>query len=115
MNQPSAGGVLSLTITDRTALHAAYMPYLQYGGLFVAVEHNCSMGDEVILMLELPDEPGKIPLSGTVVWITPRRAQINHRTAGIGVGFGEDAAPLIARIEKLLDTGPRSVSPTQTM
>jgi hypothetical protein len=35
---PVRPGVLSLNIRERAALYAAYMPFLQHGGLFIPTE-----------------------------------------------------------------------------
>ena len=83
-------GILTLTIKDKAVLYAAYMPYIRQGGLFIPTQKQYRLGDEVFLLLNLMDEPEKIPVAGKVIWITPRGAQGN-RAAGIGVQFnGED-------------------------
>ena len=83
-------GILTLTIKDKAVLYAAYMPFIQNGGLFIPTGKNYHLGDVVFLLLNLMDEPDKIPVAGKVVWVTPKGAQGN-RAAGIGVQFnGED-------------------------
>ncbi|MEQ9507617.1 MAG: PilZ domain-containing protein, partial [Alloalcanivorax xenomutans] len=77
-------GILSLSIKDKAALYAAYMPFIGNGGLFVPTEKAYQLGEEIFLLLSIMDEPEKIPVAGRVVWITPRGAQGN-RSAGIGV------------------------------
>jgi len=84
--QNSRNGILSLTIKDKAVLYSAYMPFLQYGGLFVPTNKAYDIGDEVFMLLTLMDEPEKIPIAGKVVCVTQRGAQGN-RTAGIGVQF----------------------------
>ncbi|KZZ02446.1 pilus assembly protein PilZ [Oleiphilus sp. HI0118] len=82
--------MLTLTIKDKAVLYAAYMPFIENGGLFIPTGKNYHLGDEVFLLLNLMDEPEKIPVAGKVVWVTPKGAQGN-RAAGIGVQFnGED-------------------------
>lgn len=88
MNNEVKQGVLSLTIKDRAVLYAAYMPFIQNGGLFVPTNKQYALGDEVFILLSLIDEAEKIPITGQVVWITPKGAQGN-RQAGIGVQFSE--------------------------
>ena len=88
MNNEVKQGVLSLTIKDRAVLYAAYMPFIQNGGLFVPTNKQYALGDEVFILLSLIDEVEKIPITGQVVWITPKGAQGN-RQAGIGVQFSE--------------------------
>ena len=59
-------GILSLTIKDKAVLYSAYMPFLQYGGLFVPTNKAYDIGDEVFMLLTLMDEPEKIPIAGKV-------------------------------------------------
>lgn len=107
--------VLSLNINSRSALHAAFMPYLKRGGIFVPTAKPYSIGDEVFMLLSLMDEPGKFPIAGTVVWVTPSGAQGN-RTQGIGVQFSEDDSGKAARhkIESIL-AGYPSTRQTHTL
>ncbi len=116
MNQQQGGrnGILSLTIKDKAVLYSAYMPFLQHGGLFVPTNKEYKIGDEVFMLLNLMDEPDKIPIAGKVVWITPKGAQGN-RTAGIGVQFSEEDAQANAKIENHLAGSLESDRPTHTM
>ena len=98
MSEGTRQGILSLTIRDKAVLYAAYMPFLQNGGLFVPTNKHYSIGDEVFMLLTLMDEPEKIPIAGRVVWMTPAGAQGN-RKAGIGVQFSEQDAAANAKIE----------------
>ena len=65
-------GILSLTIKDKSVLYAAYMPFIRNGGLFIPTNKSYKLGDEVFMLLNLMDEPEKIPVAGKVVWITQR-------------------------------------------
>ena len=92
--------VLSLTIKDKSALYAAYMPFLENGGLFIPTKKSFNLGDEVFMLLTLTDSKEKLPLAGKVVWITPGGAQGN-KTAGVGVEFNElDKGATKSKIEK---------------
>ncbi len=112
--QGGRNGILSLTIKDKAVLYSAYMPFLQHGGLFVPTNKEYKIGDEVFMLLNLMDEPDKIPIAGKVVWITPKGAQGN-RTAGIGVQFSEEDAQANAKIENHLAGSLESDRPTHTM
>ncbi len=115
MSQSSGrNGILSLTIKDKAVLYSAYMPYLEFGGLFVPTNKSYKIGDEVFMLLNLMDEVEKIPIAGTVVWVTPRGAQGN-RTAGIGVQFSEQDATANSKIENHLAGSLESDRPTHTM
>ena len=77
-------GILSLTIRDKSALYAAYMPFVKNGGLFIPTNKSYKLGDEVFMLLTLMEDKEKLPIAGRIVWIAPKGAQSN-RTAGIGV------------------------------
>ena len=95
--------VLSLNIREKNALYAAYMPQLKNGGIFIPTARAHRLGDEVFMLVSLPDEPAKIPVSGKVVWITPADAQ-GKRAQGVGIQFSADEAGRSAKkkIEGLL-------------
>lgn len=112
---PSRLGILSVSIRDKSALHAAYMPYLRNGGLFVATHRSYQLGDEVILILTLMDESERIPVAGKVVWVTPKAAE-GYRTPGIGVQFSDDdGGAMRSRIENYLAGIVEADRPTYTM
>jgi len=109
-------GILSLAVKDKAQLYNAYMPYIKHGGIFVPTPKRYFLGDEVFLLLTLPDSSDRLPIAGKVVWVTPMGAQGN-RTAGIGVQFpdsGEGEA-VKNRIETLLAGTLGADKPTQTM
>jgi type IV pilus assembly protein PilZ len=121
MNAPAGasplrqGGILSLTIKDKSSLYAAYMPFIKNGGLFIPTNKTYNLGDEVFMLLTLMDDPEKIPVAGKVVWVTPKGAQGN-RVAGIGVQFSnQDNGAVRNKIESYLAGGLKSDRPTHTM
>ena len=108
-------GILSLTIRDKSALYAAYMPYVKNGGLFIPTNKDYRLGDEVFMLLTLMEDREKLPIAGRIVWITPRGAQGN-RTAGIGVQFSElDKGQTRNKIENVLAAALKSDRHTHTM
>lgn len=109
-------GILSLAVKDKAALYNAYMPYLKHGGIFVPTPKRYFLGDEVFVLLTLPESNERLPVAGKVVWVTPTGAQGN-RTAGIGVQFAENAEGdnVKGRIETLLAGTLNSDKPTHTM
>jgi type IV pilus assembly protein PilZ len=114
MGMGGRGGILSLTIKDKAVLYAAYMPYIQGGGLFIPTSKAYKLGDEVFMLLSLMEEPEKIPVAGKVVWITPKGAQGN-RASGVGVQFNEQDNTAIRKIETYLAGSLESDRPTHTM
>ncbi len=63
--------ILSLSIKDKSTLYAAYMPFIKNGGLFIPTNKQYKINDEVFMLLTLLDEKEKLPVAGTIVWITP--------------------------------------------
>jgi len=94
-------GILSLTIKDKAVLYAAYMPFIQYGGLFIPTNKHYQIGSEVFMLLKLMDDTEKLPVAGKIVWVTPPRAQ-GARARGIGVQFSDPDAAVKTRIENIL-------------
>ncbi|MEO1765636.1 PilZ domain-containing protein [Thiobacter aerophilum] len=118
-NKPAGGarpGVLSLSIKEKSALYAAYMPFLKHGGIFIPTTKPYRLGDEVFMLLALMNDPSKIPVAGRVVWITPAGAQ-GGKAQGIGVEFAANESGTAARnkIEGLLGGSLKSSRPTHTM
>lgn len=112
---PARQGILSLTIKDKSALYAAYMPFVKNGGLFIPTNKSYQVGDEVFMLLTLMEEPEKIPVAGTIVWITPKGSQGN-RAAGIGVQFSDqDGGAARNKIETYLAGALKADRPTHTM
>lgn len=109
-------GVLSLSIKEKSALFAAYMPFLKGGGIFIPTTKQYKLGDEVFMLLTLMDDPNKIPVAGKVVWITPPGAH-GGKTQGIGVQFDKNDSGIAARnkVEGLLGGLLKSARQTHTM
>ena len=109
-------GILSLAVKDKAALYNAYMPFVKGGGIFVPTPKRYFLGDEVFVLLTLPDSSERLPVAGKVIWVTPAGAQGN-RTAGIGVQFADTAEGEAVRgkIETTLAGTLTADAPTQTM
>ena len=112
----SKPGLLTLTIKDKSALYLAYMPFIRNGGIFVATTKRYFLGDEVFLLVTLPESAERLPVAGKVVWVTPVGAQGN-RPAGIGVQFADsaDGEAVKGKIEALLAGSLSAEKPTHTM
>lgn len=117
---PATGGarpsMLSLNIKEKSALYAAFMPHLRNGGIFIPTARSYRLGDQVYMLLSLMDDPAKLPVAGTVAWVTPPGAQGNKQQ-GIGVQFSADDSGQSARrkIENLLGNALGSARPTHTL
>ena len=110
----SKPGLLTLTIKDKSALYLAYMPFVVNGGLFIPTNSSYRLGDEVFMLLNLMGEEEKIPVAGTVIWMTPKGAQ-GKRTAGIGVQFNDQDDVARSKIETYLAGALQSDRHTHTM
>ncbi len=108
--------VIQLVFREKGALYAAYMPLLNDGGLFVPTQRAYKLGEDIYLLLSLPDDPQRYPVAGKVAWITPANAS-GGRTQGVGVRFpGDDKTrQLKLKIEEILGTQLSSSRPTQTV
>lgn len=111
---PLRPSVFQLDLSDPSDLHAAYMPLLADGGVFITTTREFGLGDSIYLLLALPQTPRRVPLVCTVCWVTPRNAPGQH-PQGIGVRFPAtaDAAELRLRIEERL--GPLLLSDRATL
>jgi type IV pilus assembly protein PilZ len=109
-------GVFTLVIRSKSALYAAWMPLIKHGGIFLPSNRSHSLGEEVLILLTLLDDPNKIPLQGSVAWINPAHSAGN-RPQGIGVQLhdGEVTRELRKKVEGLLAGALQSSRPTHTI
>jgi len=106
---------LSFAIKDRYALHTSFMPFIKNGGLFVPTTKRYRIGDEVLLLLRLMDEPEPISIVGEVVWLTPAGVEGN-RVVGVGIQFSDqDQGVARRKIKDYLADLPASDLPTHTL
>lgn len=107
--------ILSFAIKDKTALYASFMPFVRNGGLFIPTTKRYQLGDEIFLLLQLMEEPDRIPVAGKVIWVTPPGAEGN-RAVGVGVQFSDqDKGVARRKIEEYLAGALSSERPTHTM
>ncbi len=92
------------------------MPMLTEGGLFVPTNRDYRLGDDIYLLMSLPEDTQRFPVAGKVAWITPANAS-GGRTQGVGVRFPNDdkTRQLKIKIEEVLGTTISSSKPTQTL
>ncbi len=113
---PARPSVIQLAIKEKGALYAAYIPLFAEGGIFIPTSREYRLGDDVYVLLTLPDDPQRYPVAGKVAWITPARAAGN-RSPGVGIRFPSDdkSRQLKARIEEALGGTMASDRATQTI
>lgn len=108
--------VIQLAIKEKAALYAAYIPLFKEGGLFIPTAREYKLGDDIYVLLTLPEDFQRYPVAGKVAWVTPARAAGN-RTQGVGVRFPADEKSrlLKIKIEEILGAHLASDRPTQTI
>jgi len=108
--------VIQLAIKERPALYAAYIPLFAEGGIFIPTSREYQLGDDVYVLLSLPDDPQRYPVAGKVAWVTPAKAS-SKRTQGVGILFPKDEKSrlLKLKIEEILGASMASDRPTQTI
>ena len=108
--------VIQLAIKEKSALYAAYIPLFVEGGIFIPTAREYKLGDDIYVLLSLPDDPQRYPVAGKVAWVTPAKAAGN-RTQGVGIQFPKDEKSklLKIKIEEILGALVGSDRPTQTI
>ena len=108
--------VIQLAIKERSALYAAYIPLFSEGGIFIPTTREYKLGDDVYVLLSLPDDPQRYPVAGKVAWITPAKAA-SSRIQGIGIQFPKDEKTRLLKhkIEEVLGAHLASDRATQTI
>jgi len=106
---------INLSIKDKNALYAVYMPFIRNGGLFVPTDRGYTLGDSITLNITLVEENEKLAITTKIVWITPKGAQ-GKRAAGVGVQFdGKDSGQAQKKIETYLAGIIADAKPTHTL
>jgi len=115
--QSAAGrqGIMSLAIKDKGSLYAAYISFVEGGGIFIPTNKSYTLGEEIFMLLTLMEETEKMPVVGRVIWVNPKGAQANS-VPGIGVQFtDEDGKTVRNKIETYLAGALNSDRMTHTM
>ena len=82
--KPEVRNIIAVSLKDKTALHANYMPFIRGGGIYAATDKEYKLGDSVILSLKIMSHAKKFAIPGRVVWMSPQQAQ---GAQGVGVQF----------------------------
>ncbi len=108
--------VIQLSIKEKAALYAAYIPIFAEGGVFIPTAREYALGDDVYVLLSLPEDMQRYPVAGKVAWVTPAKAA-GGRTQGVGITFPKDekSRALKNKIEEILGAHMASERPTQTI
>ena len=76
----------------------SYMSFLEYGGVFLPSNDKFTMGEEVLLVLELvgPARTDKLFIKSNVCWINANPSA-SGRPKGIGLAFSSDDSGVKAK------------------
>ena len=95
----------SLVLEDPEAIANAWIPFLAPGGLWVQARRAHALGEEVVLLVQLPGGE-KHSVAGRVAWISAEtRSRSARRPTGIALD-GPEGSELAARISQLNETRP---------
>ena len=109
-----AGGIINYSIRDQQTLYSSYMPFVNGGALFVPSNRVFPLGEEVFVVVTLPESSERIPLTGKVVWVTHRTQ--GQRPGGFALSLlGDEGKKLKMLIEKQLASILGSDRPTYTL
>ena len=107
--------IIPLRFKSLNQLYKSYMPWLKNGGLFIPTSKRFEMGQEILMMVMLPDLREKFPAAGVVTWVCPANAT-GHNKPGVGVEFtDEEGMALRLRIDGMLTEQQKIGAPTYTL
>jgi type IV pilus assembly protein PilZ len=96
---------IDYVIKEALELSLSYMPFVKDGGLFIPTKDPFSLGDNIVVNLQLPGKKEALTIEGKVIWVTPKNA-LHHVASGVGVQFtGTNAKKVQGEIEASLDKG----------
>jgi len=85
--KPEVSQLLQLDIQNKVVLHSHYMPFIKDGGIFIQTEQEFKFEQPVIMLLRFLDKGKKLPISGKVVWISPKSGRGSSVSPGVGLQF----------------------------
>jgi len=100
----SVPGFYSLVLEDADSLSAAWLPFLEPGGLFVATRREHFPGEEVVLLVHLADGE-KRSVAGSIAWIGADDLPGQRPGAGVALD-GEDGQALAETIRRIVGEEP---------
>lgn len=112
---PRGAGILNLAIKDKAQLYVSYMPFIKGGAIFVPSTRPTRLGEEIFVVVTLPEDPEKLPITGKVVWVNHRNQ--GQRPAGFGLQLPADESGDKCRrkIEAQLGGALQADRPTYSM
>ncbi|MEK8088417.1 PilZ domain-containing protein [Thermithiobacillus plumbiphilus] len=111
--EASRSAVISVQFKDVLSVYDHFMPKVKGGGLFIETSKPYALGDELFILLTLPDNGPRVPVAGRVIWVSPAGSR-DGRAPGVGIQFTGDQSSLNVRIQNLLLTAPVADRPNRT-
>lgn len=110
------GKMLNFNIPEKPELYRCYMSFLKHGGLFVPTSDQFKMGEEVLLIVNLPEHNEPKYLRTSVAWINAT-SSASGQPKGIGLAFSSDQICIDTKeaIEDLLPGLMLNERPTYTL
>ncbi len=91
-----SSNILKVSFVNKNELARSYIRQFKHGGIFINDNRlNYQLGDEVFLIITLPESNEPLAVTGKVSWISPSSA-VGY-PAGVGVHFNADKAGQDAR------------------
>ncbi|AIA54881.1 Type IV pilus biogenesis protein PilZ [Acidithiobacillus caldus ATCC 51756] len=112
-SESTGARALSVVLRDAASVQRYFMPRIRGGGVLVETPNLLPMGTEVLLMISLPDNQPRAPVTGRVVWVTPRDNRDGY-PAAIGIRFMNDRSGVLTRIQNILSGLPEHAGPVLT-
>jgi type IV pilus assembly protein PilZ len=81
--------IIPLRFKTVNQLYRSYMPWFKNGGLFIPTIKRFQMGQEVLMMVMLPESKDKFPAAGIVSMGLPAEFYRTQKATG-GVEFSDD-------------------------
>lgn len=107
--------IIPLRFKTLGQLYKSYMPWFKNGGIFIPTTRRFQMGQEILMMVILPETTEKLPAAGIVSWVSPHNST-GHKKQGVGVEFtDEEGIALRYRIDGLLREQLEKGDPTYTL
>lgn len=114
MMTPAGGSFIQTNMTDQNTLYSCYMPYIAGGGLFVPSRTKVKLGQQLLVIANIPGESQRYPIQGKVIWISPK--QNGLKPQGFAIQFsGEKSALYRNEVERVLAGMLQTERPTYTM
>lgn len=96
-----ATGIIHANIINKEILYQSYMSFVEGGALFIPSQRNVQMGEQIFVLASLPEHVQKIPLTGKVIWLSPKQNGLRPQGFAIQLS-GEKGIYYKAEAEKLL-------------